>query len=78
MWVEHPGEKEMFRAERHLLYASNAAAVTHWLSQKAARAAKAKAKAKKESNPKPDADLPAEAAPKPAKAEPKPEAKQAP
>ena len=30
VWVEHPGEKEMFRVERHLLYASHAAAVTHW------------------------------------------------
>ena len=76
--MEYPGEKEMFRVERHLLYASNAAAVTHWERQKADRAAKAKAKTKKKSNPKPDADPPAEPAPKPAKPEPRPEAKQAP
>ena len=30
VWVEHPGEKEMFRVERHLLYASHASALTHW------------------------------------------------
>ena len=70
MWVEYPGEKEVFRFERHLLYASHAAAGTHWENQKADRAAKAKAKAKKKSNPKPDADPPAEPAPKPAKANP--------
>ena len=78
VWVEHPGEKEMFRVERHLLYASDAAAVTHWEQQKAAAAGKKAAKAKKKPNPKPDADPPAEPAPKPAKPEPKPEAKQAP
>ena len=78
VWVEYPGEKEMFRVERHLLYASHAAAVTHWENQKGDRAAKAKAKAKKKSNPKPSAHPPAEPAPKPAKPEPKPEAKQAP
>ena len=78
VWVEHPREKEMFRVERHLLYASHAAAVTHWEQQKAAAAGKKAAKAKKKPNPKPDADPPAEPAPKPAKPEPKPEAKQAP
>ena len=77
MWVEHPGEREMFRVERHLLYASHAVAVTHWENQKAAKAAKT-AKAKGKSNPQPDADPPVEPAPKPAKPEPKPEAKQAP
>ena len=78
VWVEHPGpgEKEMFRVERHLLYAFHAATVTHWENQKAAKAAKA-TKAKKKSNAKRDADPPAEPAPKPAKPEPKPEAKQA-
>ena len=30
VWVEYPGEKEMFRVERHLLYATHAAAMTHW------------------------------------------------
>ena len=30
VWVAHPREKEMFRVERHLLYASHAAALTHW------------------------------------------------
>ena len=78
VWVEHPGEKEMFRVERHLLYASHAAAVTHWEQRKAAAAGKKAAKAKKKPNPKPDADPPAEPAPKPPKPEPKPEAKQAP
>ena len=76
--VEHPGEKEMFRVERHLLYASHAAAVTHWEQQKAAPAGKKAAKAKKKPNLIPDANPPAEPAPKPAKLEPKPEAKQAP
>ena len=28
VWVEYPRKKEMFRVERHLLYASHAAAVT--------------------------------------------------
>ena len=78
VWVEHPGEKEMFRAERHLLYASHAAVVTHWERQKAAATCKKAAKAIKKPNPKQDADPPAEPAPKPAKPEPKPEAKQAP
>ena len=78
VWVEYPGEKEMFWVERHLLYASHAATVTHWELQKADGAAKAKVKSKKKSNPKPDADPLAEPAPKPAKPEPKPEAKQAP
>ena len=77
VWVEHPGEKGMCWVERHLLYASHAAAVTHWEKQKAAKAAKA-TKAKKKSNPEPDADPPAEPAPKPAIPEPKPQAKQAP
>ena len=72
-----PREKEMFRVERHLLYASHVAAVTHWEQQKAAAAGKKAAKAKKKPNPKPDADPPAEPAPKPAKPEPKPEDKQA-
>ena len=75
VWVEYPREKEMFQVERHPLYATHAAAVTHWEVQKAA---KAEAKTKKKSNPKPDADPPAEPAPKPAKPEPKPEAKHAP
>ena len=78
VWVEHPGEKEMFRVERHLMYASHAAAVTHWEQHKAAAAGKKAAKAKKKPKPKPDADTPAEPAPKPAKPEPKPKAKQAP
>ena len=78
VWVEHPGEKEMFRVERHLLYASHAVAVTHTENQKAAAAGKKAAKAKNKSNPKPDADPPAEPAPKITKPEPKPEAKQAP
>ena len=29
VWVEHQGEKEMFRVGRHLLYACHAAAMTH-------------------------------------------------
>ena len=74
VWVEHPGEKEMFRVERHVLYASHAAAVTHWEQPKAAAVGKKAAKAKKKPNPTPDANQPAEPAPKPAK----PEAKQAP
>ena len=78
VWVEHPGEKEMFRVERHLLYASRAAVVTHWEQQEDAAVGKKAAKAKKKPNPKPDDDPPAEPAPKPAKLEPKPEAKQAP
>ena len=78
MWVEHPRDKELFRVERHLLYASHAAAVTHWEHQKAAVAGKKAAKAKKKPNPKPDANPPAEPASKPAKLETKPEAKQAP
>ena len=78
VWVEHLGEKEMFRVGRHLLYASHAAALTHWEEQKAAAAGKKADKAKKKPNPKPDADAPPEPAPKPAKPEPKPEAKQAP
>ena len=78
VWVEHSREKEMFRVERQLLYASHAAAVTHWEQQKAAVAGKKAAKAKKKPNPKPDADPLAEPAPKPANPEPKPEAKQAP
>ena len=60
VWVEHPGEKEMFRVERHLLYASHAAAVTHWEQQKAAAEGRKAAKAKKKPNPKPHADPPAE------------------
>ena len=79
LWVEHPGEKEMFRVERHLMDASHAAPLTHWEQQQAAAAGKKAAKStKKNPNPKPDADLPAEPAPKPAKPELKPEAKQAP
>ena len=35
MRVEHAGTKEMFRVERHLLYASHAAAVTAPEHQKA-------------------------------------------
>ena len=78
VWVEHPGEKEVFRVERHPLYASHAAAVIHWEQPKAAAAGKTAAKAKKKSNPKPDANPPAEPAPKTAKPEPRPEAKKAP
>ena len=74
MWVEHLGEKEMFQVERHLLYASHAAAVTHGEQQKAAPTGKKAAKAKQKPNPK----LNAEPAPKAAKPEPKPEAKEAP
>ena len=74
--MKHPGEREIFRVERHLLYAS--AALTHWEQPKAAAARKKAAKAKKKPNPKPDAYPPAEPAPKPTKPEPKPEAKQAP
>ena len=74
VWVEHPGENEVFRVERHVLYASHAAVVTHWEQQKAAAAGKKAAKAKNKPNPKPDADPPAEPALKPAKPEPKPEA----
>ena len=59
VWVEHPGEKEMFWVERHLLYAFDVAAVTHWEQQKAAAAGKKAANAKKKPNPKPDADPPA-------------------
>ena len=76
--MEHPRVNEMFRIARHLLYASHAAAVTHWEQPKAGGASKKAAKAKKKPNPKPDADLPAKPAPKPAKPEPKLEAKQAP
>ena len=65
VWVEHPGEKEMFRVERHLLYASHCAAVTHWEQHKAAIAGKKAAKAKKKPNAKPDVDPPAEPPPKP-------------
>ena len=77
VWVEHPGEKEMFWVERHLLYASHASTLTHWEQPRAAAASKKASKAKKTPNPKPDADPPAEPAPKPAKPDPKPEAKQA-
>ena len=59
VWGEQPGEKVMFRVERHLLYASQAAAVTNWEQQKAAAAGKKATKAKKNRNPKPDADPPA-------------------
>ena len=59
VWVEHPGENEMFRVERKLLYASHAVAVTHWEQHKAAAAGNKAAKAKKKPNPKPDADPPA-------------------
>ena len=77
--VEHGEEKEMFRAERHLLYASHASAMTHWEQQKVATAAKKAAKpAKKNPNPKMDADQPVELPFKPAKDDFKPEAKQAP
>ena len=75
VWVEHPGEKEMFRIEKHLFYDSHAAAVTHWEQQKAVAAGKKAAKAKKKPNPKTDADPPAEPVSKPAKPEPKPETK---
>ena len=47
VWVEHPGEKEMFRVDRHLFYASHAAAGTHWEQQKATAAGKKAAKVKK-------------------------------
>ena len=75
VWVEHQGEQEMYRVERHLLYAAHAPAMTHWEQQKAAAAAKKAAKAKKKPTPKPDADPPAEPAPKPAKPDPKPAAR---
>ena len=65
----------MFRAERHVLYASHAAVVTHWEHEKAAAEGKKTAKVKKKPNPKPDADPPAEPTPKPAKREAKPQAK---
>ena len=78
VWVEHPGEKEMLRVERHPFYASHAAALTHGEQQKAAAAGKKAAKAKKKPNPRPDVDPPVEAAPKPAKPEHKPGATQAP
>ena len=70
--VDHPGEKEMFRVERHLLCACHAAAVTHWEQHKAAVAGKKAAKGKKKPHPKPDANPPGEPAPKPPKLEPKP------
>ena len=75
VWVENPREKEMFRAEGHMLYASHASAMTHWERQKAAAAAKKAAKAKKKPNPKPDTHPPA---PKRAKPDPTREARQAP
>ena len=67
VWVEHPREKEMFRVDKHLLYASHAAAVTHWEQQNTAATAKkvAAKPPKKKPNPKPDADPPAEPAPGP-------------
>ena len=76
--MEHPGEKVMFRVEKHPLYASHASALIHWEHQKVAAVAKKAAKAKKKSNPKRDGDLPAEPAPKPAMVDPKFEVKQAP
>ena len=78
VWVEHLGEKEMFRVERHLLYASHGAAVTYREQQKAAAASKKAASAEKNPNPKLYADPPAGPAPKPTKPEPKPEVEQAP
>ena len=78
VWLEHPGEKEMFWVERHMLYASHAALGSHREQQNAAAAGKKAAKAKKKPNPKSDGDPPAKPAPKPAKPEWKPEAKQAP
>ena len=78
VWMEHPGEKVMFRVERHLLYASHAAAVTHLEQQKAAPAGKKAAKAKNKPNPNPDAVPPAQPAPKPAKQAPQPKPKAAP
>ena len=48
--MDHPGEKEIFRFERHMLYASHAAAVTHWEQQKSTLAAQKAAKAKKKPN----------------------------
>ena len=42
------GEKEMFRVDRHLFYASHAAAGTHWEQQKATAAGEKAAKVKKE------------------------------
>ena len=53
--MEHPEEKEMFRVERHVLFAFHVAAVTHWEQRKAAAAGKKSAKAKKKHNPKSDA-----------------------
>ena len=78
VWVEQPGENEIFRVERHLLYASHASTLTHWEQQKAAAGDKKASKAKKKPNPQPNACPPAQPAPKPAKHDPKPEGKQAP
>ena len=78
MWVEQRGENVIFQVDMHVLYASQAAPVTHWEQQKAAAAGKNGAKAKRKPNPKLDADPPAKPAPKPAKPYPNPEAKQVP
>ena len=69
--MEYPGEKEMFAIERHVLYASHAAVVTHWEQHKAAKKPKHKANAK----PPVGVDPLAERAPKPTKPNPKPEPK---
>ena len=39
VWVEHPGDKEMFLVERHLWYAFHALTVSHREQQKALAAA---------------------------------------
>ena len=51
VWVEHLREKEIFRVQRHLLYASHAAAVTHWGQQKAAAAGKGPPRPKRSLTP---------------------------
>ena len=76
--VAHPGEQEMSRVERHLLYASHASTAHHWEHQKAAAIANKDSNAKKEPNPKQDGDPPAEPPHKPAQPDAKLEAKRAP
>ena len=57
--VEHPGEKEMFRVDRHLLYACHASAPTRWEQQNTTAATNKPPKTKTKPNPKSDADPPA-------------------
>ena len=56
--MEHRGEKEIFRVDRHLLYASHASTATHWEQWKVAVAVRKAAKPKKKPNPKPGPDPP--------------------